>query len=98
MLARFCATDHQFAPKEFLIVQFLHRPFCFIDGLHLDKSESFGPLIVPIAYDFGVLDVTDAIKQLKQVALGRVEGKIPDVKSRGRNFDGFRFTRRTRRL
>ena len=98
MLARLRATDHELATKELFIVQFLHRTLGFLDGLHLDKGETFRPLIVAIAHHFGVLDVADAIEELEKIALGRVEGQIADVKTRRRDFDRLRFTLRPRLL
>src|SRR5947207_267997 len=41
MLIRFCPADNESATEEFLIVQFLHGAFCFLDALHLHKSKSF---------------------------------------------------------
>jgi hypothetical protein len=69
MLARFCAADHELTAKEFFVVQFLYRALRFLDGLHLDKSETFRALIVPVTYNFRVLDVADAVKQLEEIAL-----------------------------
>ena len=82
MLARFCPADHQLAPKEFLVVQFLDCALGFLDRLHLDEGEAFRALIVTIAHYFGVLDMADAIEELEEIALGRVEGQIADVKAR----------------
>jgi hypothetical protein len=41
MLAGFGATHYQPAAEEFLVVQFFHGAFRFIDGLHLYKRETF---------------------------------------------------------
>ena len=41
MLAGFGAAYYQPAAEEFLIVQFFHRPFRFLNGLHLYKRETF---------------------------------------------------------
>jgi len=41
MLARFGAAHYQPAAEEFLIVQFFHRAFRFLNGLHLYKRETF---------------------------------------------------------
>ena len=94
MLARFRAAHHQFAAQEFLVVQFLDGPLCFLDGLHLHKGESFGALIVPIAYHLRVLDVADAVEQLEEIALRGVEGQIANVKTGRSDFDWLRFARR----
>jgi len=51
-----------------------------------------------ITYDFGVLDMADAIEKLEEIALGCVEGQIADVKTWRSNFNCFRFTRRPRLL
>ena len=53
---------------------------------------------MPIADHFGVLNVSNAVEQLKQVALGRVERKIADVKTRRSDFDRLGLTRRARLL
>ena len=73
MLIGLRAAHNKPATEEFLVVQFLHRAFGFLDGLHLHKRKTFRALVMPIANDLGVLDVSNAIKQLKEIALGRVE-------------------------
>src|ERR1043165_2094635 len=100
MLARFRAAYHQLAAEKFLVVQFLHGALRFVHGQHLDEGESLRALVVAISYDLGVLDRADAVEELEQIALGRVERRVPDVKPGRRHFDRFRFTRRprTRRL
>ncbi len=40
MVAGFGATHYQPAAEEFLVVQFFHGAFRFIDGLHLYKRET----------------------------------------------------------
>jgi len=65
MFARFGAANYKLAAKEFLVVQFVHRAFGFLDRLHLDEGETFRTLIVAIAHDFGVLDVADAVEELE---------------------------------
>lgn len=65
VLIGFCAAYHQPAAEEFLIVQFLYRALCFLDGLHLHKSKTFRALVVPVAYDFRVLHVPYAVEQFK---------------------------------
>lgn len=62
MLARFRAADHEFATEEFFVMQFLHRASRFVDGLHLDKRETFGALVVPVAYDLRILHVADPVE------------------------------------
>ena len=49
-----------------------------------------------IAHDLGVLHVTDAVEELEEIALGRIEGQIADVKTRRSDFDRLRFALRTR--
>ena len=41
MLAGFGAAHYQPAAEEFLIVQFFHGAFRFLDGLHLHKGKPF---------------------------------------------------------
>ena len=53
MLAGFRATHHQSPPEEFLVVQFLHGTFGFLDGA----------LVVPVAYNLRILHVPYAVKQ-----------------------------------
>jgi hypothetical protein len=62
MLTRFRAADHEFATKELLIVQFLDGTLRFLDRLHLHESETFGPLIVTVTYDLGVLHMANAVE------------------------------------
>ena len=75
-------------------MQFFDRALGFLDGLHLDESKAFRPLVVAVADYLRVLDVADAIKELEQVALCGIEGQIAHIKSRRRNFDRLRFTLR----
>ena len=98
VLARFGAAHHELATEEFLVVQFLHCAFRFIDRLHGHEGEPLGALVVAIADDLGVLHVADTVKQLEEIALRRVERQIADVQTRRSDFDRFYFTRRTRRL
>jgi hypothetical protein len=62
----------------------------------LDERETFRSLVVAIAHDFGVLDMADAVEEFEEIALGRVEGQIADVKTRGRDFDCLRLALRPR--
>ena len=73
MLARFCAADHELAAKEFFVVQLLYGALRFLDGLHLDKGKTFRALIVPVTYNLGVLDVTDAVEQFEEIAFRGIE-------------------------
>jgi hypothetical protein len=73
VLACFCATNHQFATEEFLIVQFLDCAFGFLDRLHLNKGETFGTLIVSVTYHFGVLNMPDPVEELEEITFGGVE-------------------------
>jgi hypothetical protein len=98
VLARFRTAHYQSTPEEFLVVQFLHSAFRFLDGLHLDERKSLGALVVPVADYLGVLHMADAVKQLKEIALSGVEGKVADVQAWRRDFDDLRFAWRARRL
>jgi hypothetical protein len=49
---------------------------------------------MPIAYDLGVLHMADSVEELEEIALGRVERQIADVKTRRSDFDRFRFAGR----
>src|SRR5437764_908677 len=51
-----------------------------------------------VTYDFGVLHLTNAVEELEQIALRRVERQIAHVKPGRRDFDRFWFTRRPRLL
>ena len=82
MFARFRAADHELAPKEFLVVQFLYGALRFVDGLHRNERKTFRALVVAIAYDLSVLHVADTVEQLEEIALRRVEGQIAHVKAR----------------
>ena len=63
-------------------MQFLHRTLRFFDGLHLHKGKTLRALIVAIAYDLGILHVSNAIEQFEEIALRGVEGKVANVKTR----------------
>ena len=73
MLVGFRATHNEPATEEFLIVQFLHSAFRFLDGLHLHKRKTFRALVVSIAYDLCVLHVSNTVEQVEEIALGSVE-------------------------
>ena len=73
MLIGFRAAYDQPATEKFLVVQFLHRAFRFLNVLHLYKRKTFRALVVAIANDFSVLDMSNAVKQVEKIALGGVE-------------------------
>jgi hypothetical protein len=87
VLGCFGAAHHELASEEFLIVQFLDGAFRFIHCLHLHESEAFRPLVVPVAHDLGVLNVSDPVEQLEQIAFGGVKRQVPDVEPGRRDFD-----------
>src|SRR5439155_143007 len=94
MLIGFCPADNESATKEFLVVQFLHGAFCFLDALHLHKGKTFRALVVPVTYDLRILHVSDAVEQFKEIALSCVEGQVPDVKTGRSHVYSFRLPRR----
>jgi len=96
MLIGFRAAHNEPATKEFLVVQFLHRAFRFLDGLHLYKRKTFRALIVPIAYDLCVVYVANAVEQFEEIALGGVERQVANVETRRRDFNPFWLARRPR--
>ena len=73
MLARFSSAHDQFATKEFLVVQFSHGALCFIDCQHLNEGKSLGTLVMFVGYDFSVLDGTDPVEELEEVAFRCIE-------------------------
>ena len=95
MLAGLRATDHESAAEEFLIVQFLHGAFRFLNGLHLNERKTFRALIMPITYDLGVLHLPHTVEQFEEIALSGVEGQVADIKTRRSNFDRLRFAWRS---
>jgi len=82
MLSGFSAAYHQPAAEEFLVVQFFHGALRFVDGLHLYERKTFRALVVAVTYNFGILNVSDAVEQFKQIALGCVERQVADVQTR----------------
>ena len=98
MLIGFRAAHNEPATEEFLIVQFLHRAFRFLDGLHLHKRKTFRALVVPVAYNLCVLHVSNAVEQIEEIALGGVERQVANVETRRRDFNPLWFTRRSRWL
>ena len=96
MLIGFSAAHNEPATKEFLVVQFLHSAFRFLDGLHLHKGKTFRALVMPIAYDLCILHVTNAVEQVEEIALGGVEGQVAYVETRRRDFNPFWLARRSR--
>ena len=95
MLAGLRATDHESAAEEFLIVQFLHGTFRFLDGLHLNERKTFRALIMPVTYDLSVLHLPHAVEQFEEIALSGVEGQVADIKTRRSDFDRLRFAWRS---
>ena len=96
VLIGFRAAHNEPATEEFLVVQFLHSAFRFLDGLHLHKRKTFRALVVPIAYDLCVLHVANAVEQFEEIALGGVEGQVANVERRRRDFIPFWLARRSR--
>jgi hypothetical protein len=94
MFGRLGAAHDQFAAEEILVVQFVHGAFRLVHGLHGDEGEAFRALVVPVSHDLGILHVADAVEELEQIALGRIEGQVADVKSRRRDFDRLRSASR----
>jgi hypothetical protein len=89
MLIGFRSAHNEPATEEFLVVQFLHRAFRFLDGLHLHKRKTFRTLVVPVANDFRVLNMSNAIEQVEEIAFGGVEGQVANVETRRRDFNPF---------
>ena len=87
VFARFRAAHDELAAEKFLVVQFLHGSFCFIDRQHLDEGESFRALVVFISHDLRVLHRADAVEEFEEIALRRIDRLIPDVKPRCSYFD-----------
>jgi hypothetical protein len=81
MLIGFRAAHNEPATEKFLVVQFLHRAFCFLDGLHLYKRKTLRTLVVPIAYNLCVLHVSNAVEQFEEIALGGVKRQIANVET-----------------
>ena len=98
MLIGFRAAYDESPTEKFLVVQFFYRAFRFLNGLHLNKRKTFRALVVPIAYDFCVLHVSNAVEQFEKVALGGVEGQVANVETRRRDFNPFWLARRSRWL
>lgn len=96
VLIGFRAAHNEPATEEFLVVQFLHSAFRFLDGLHLHKRKTFRALVVPIAYDLCVLHVANAVEQVEEIALGGVERQVANVETRRRDFNPFWLARRSR--
>ena len=96
MLIGLRAAHNEPATEEFLVVQFLHRAFGFLDGLHLYKRKPFRALVVPIAYDLCVLHVSNAVEQFEEIALGSVKRQVANVKTRRRDFNALWLARRSR--
>src|SRR4029453_248319 len=98
MLIGFRAAHNEPATEKFLVVQFLHRAFRFLDGLHLHKGKPFRALVVAIAYGLCVLHVANAVEQVEEIALGGVEGQVAYVETRRGDLNPFWLARRSRWL
>jgi len=73
VLARFRTTYDQLPAEELLVVQLLHGAFRLFNRKHLHKSKPFRTLVVFVRHHFSVLDCTDAIEELKEIALRGIE-------------------------
>lgn len=69
------------AAHEFFAAQFGDGAAGFFNRAHGDKGEAFGTLRAVIDDDFGITDATDAIEELKEVALRGIIGKIADIEA-----------------
>lgn len=74
VLGRFRAAHYKLAAEKLLVVELTHCPLRFFDGLHLHEGEPLRALIMFVAHDLGVLDVADAVEEVEQIALRRIEG------------------------
>jgi len=54
-------------------MKFRHRTFGFFDRVHLHESEPFGTLIMFVADNLGVLNLTNPVEELEQITLRRIE-------------------------
>ena len=94
-------TELERAAHEFFAAEFGDRAAGFFNRAHGDKGEAFGTLGAVIDDDFGITDATDAIEELKEVALRGIIGKIADIEAicfDGGRIDGGVFTTRATRL
>src|SRR4029077_17434733 len=98
MLIGFGAAYNKPATEKFLVVQFLHCAFRFLDGLHLHKRKTFRALVVPIAYDLRVLHVSNAVEQFEEIALSGVERQVSNVEALRRDLNPFGLARWSRWL
>ena len=73
VLGRFRAAYYELAAKKLLVVEFAHCPLRFFDGLHLHEGEPLRALIMFVAHNLRVLDMADAVEEVEQIALRRVE-------------------------
>ena len=62
MLIGFRTAHNKPATEKFLVVQFIHSAFRFLDGLHLYKRKTLRALVVAIAYDLCVLNMSNAVE------------------------------------
>jgi hypothetical protein len=58
----------------------------------LNKRKTLRALVVPVAYYLRILHVPDAVEQFEEIALGRVERQVANVKTRRGDFERFRFS------
>ena len=73
MLIGFRAAHHKPSTEKFLVMQFIHRSFRFLDVLHLHEGKTLRALVVAIAYDLCVLHVSNTVEQFEEITLGGVE-------------------------
>ena len=98
MLIGFRAAHNKPATEKFLVVEFIHSAFRFLDRLHLYKRKTLRALVVAIAYDLCVLNVSNAVEQVKEIALRGIERQVSNVETRRCNFNPFWLAHRARWL
>ena len=88
-IERLGTADYELAAHELFVVEFCDSAFGLIHGLHLHKGETLRTHVVAIHYDLDVLNRTNPIEEIEQVALSGVERQVAYVEARGCDFYDF---------
>ncbi len=68
-------------------MQFRDGALRFLHRVHLHERKAFRALVVLVGHDLGVLHLPDAVEELEEIALRRLERQVADVKTRRGDFN-----------
>jgi hypothetical protein len=82
VFARFRPAYDEFSAEKLFVVKFRYCPLGFFDCMHLHEGEAFRTLVMSVANNLRVLNLSHALEEFEQIALRSIERKIADVETR----------------